>query len=222
MLQMSFMFYMILLPGAFLVPIIHEFVRAKVSAALGDATIEKQGLKTFGIKKFFEPIGFFFMMYFFVGWGQPVQVSPLYYKDRRKGLLLTYLVPIAVNILLGLLVILLWGAMRPTLIVWGAQQALLGSGLPNLVLFYIEGGVIWFARLSIGLALFNLVPVNPLAGSKLLPLFLSPETSVRMSYYEKPLQIIMVIMLMFGLLQAFLFPLRDMLIMLVGFESPWM
>ena len=216
-MQMPFVFYLLLLPGAFLAPIIHEYVKAKVSSALGDVTIEKQGLKSFGIKKFFEPIGFFFMMYFHLGWGQPVQVSPLYYKDRRKGLLLTYLVPIAVSIMLGLVVLLIWGAVRPSLLVWGAQQALAGSGGPNLVLMYIDAGVVLFARCNIGLALFNLIPINPLAGSKLLPLFLSPETSIRMSYYEKPLQIIMVIMLMFGLLQAFIFPMRDAIISLVGF-----
>ena len=216
-MQMPFVFYLIILPSAFLAPIIHEYVKAKVSGALGDVTIEKQGLHKFGFKKFFEPIGFFFMMYFYLGWGQPVQVSPLYYKDRRKGLLLTYLVPIAVSIMLGLVVLLLWGALRPTLIIWGAQQAMLGSGWPNLALMYIEIGLVWFARFNIGLALFNLIPINPLAGSKLLPLFLSPETSVRMSYYEKPLQIIMVIMLMFGLLQALIFPIRDAIIGLVGF-----
>ena len=216
-MQMPFVFYLLLLPGAFLAPIIHEYIRAKVSSALGDVTIEKQGLSKFGIKKFFEPIGFFFMMYFYLGWGQPVQVSPLYYKDRRKGLLLTYLVPIAVSIIIGLVVLLLWGAVRPPLLIWGAQQAMLGSGVPNLILMYIEVGVIWFARCNIGLAIFNLVPINPLAGSKLLPLFMSPEASVRMSYYEKPLQIIMVIMLMFGLLQAFIFPIRDAIIGLVGF-----
>ena len=217
MLQLQFMVYLLILPGAFFAPIIHEYVKAKVSAALGDLTIKKQGLHKFGIKKFFEPIGFFFMMYFHVGWGQPVQVSPLYYKDRRKGLLLTYLVPIAVNIMIGVLVLLIWGAIQPTLAVWGTQQALLGSGTPNLVLFYIEVGVIWFARCNIGLALFNLIPISPFAGSKLLPLFLPPETSVRMSYYEKPLQIIMVIMLMFGLLQAFIFPIRESIIGFVRF-----
>ena len=220
-MQMSLMFYLLLLPGAFLAPIIHEYVKAKVSAALGDVTIEKQGLNSFGIKKFFEPIGFFFMMYFNLGWGQPVQVSPLYYKDKRKGLLLTYLVPIAVSIIVGLVALLIWSAVRPGLLVWGAQQAAVGSGTPNLIVIYIEMGVLLFARCNIGLALFNLLPVNPLAGSKLLPLFLSPDTAMRMSYYEKPLQIIMVILLMFGLLQAFIFPAIDAITGLVGFRL-WM
>ena len=217
MLQFTFMGYLLLLPGAFLAPIIHEYVKARVSLALGDVTIKKQGLDTFSVKKFFEPIGFFFMMYFNLGWGQPAQVSPLYYKDRRKGLLLTYLVPIAVSISIGLLVLLVWGAVRETLVVWGAQQAMQGIAWPNLTVMYLEAGIVLFARCNIGLAVFNLVPVSPLAGSKLLPLFLSPETSIRLNYYEKPLQIIMVILLMFGLLQAFVFPIRDVIIGIVGF-----
>ena len=216
-MQMSLMFYLLLLPGAFLAPVIHEYARARVSAALGDVTIEKQGLSRFSFKKFFEPIGFFFMMYFNLGWGQPVQVSPLYYKDKRKGLLLTYLVPIAVSILIGLIALLIWGAIRPTLIVWGSYQAALGHHVPNLIVFYLHWGIVLFARCNIGLAIFNLVPISPLAGSKLLPLFLSPDAAVRMSYYEKPLQIIMVILLMFGLLQAFIFPIREAITGLVGF-----
>ena len=217
MLQLTFMGYLLLLPGAFLAPIIHEYVKARVSHKLGDTTIEKQGLDSFGFKKFFEPIGFFFMMYFQLGWGQPVQVSPLYYKDRKKGILLTYLVPIIVNMLIGLFVLLLWGAVRPALFLWAAQQAALGSAWPGLTVSHIEAGIILFARCNIGIALFNLLPINPLAGSKIIPLFVSPDAAVRLSYYEKPLQIIMVIMLMFGFLQAFLFPIINAITGLVGF-----
>ena len=216
-MQMTFIGYLLLFPGALLAPIIHEYVKARVSASLGDVTIEKQGLNSFGIKKFFEPIGFFFMMYFNLGWGQPVQVSPLYYKDRRKGLLLTYLVPIAVNILLGLFILLVWGLLSPGLAVWGVRHAMEGSGFPNLMLAYVEAGIILFARTSIGLAVFNLLPVNPLAGSKLLPLFLPPESAIRLTYYEKPMQIIMILMLMLGFLQMLIFPIRDAIIGLVGF-----
>ena len=216
-MQMTFIGYLLLFPGALLAPVIHEYVKAKVSAALGDVTIEKQGLRSFSIKKFFEPIGFFFMMYFHVGWGRPVQVSPLYYKDKRKGMLLTYLVPVAVNILIGLLVLLVWGALRPGLAVWSARQALAGSSLPNFLFPYVEAGIILFARTNIGLAVFNLLPVHPLAVSKLLPILVSPDAAVRMTYYEKPMQIIMILMLMLGFLQMLIFPIRDAIVGLVGF-----
>ena len=216
--NIPFTYYLLLLPGAFFAPIIHEFVKARVSAALGDVTIQKQGLMTFNPKKFFEPIGFFFMMYFNLGWGQPVQISPLYFKDRKMGVVLTYLVPIVTSIFIGILVLFIWGLIRFDLAAWATNQAIAGYGTwQSSLIRNINTGVILFAQCNIGLAIFNFLPVNPLAGSKLLPLILSPDASIRMSYYEKPLQVVMIIMLMFGFLQMLVFPIRDAIMAMAGF-----
>lgn len=215
---MTFTYYLLLLPGALLAPIIHEFTKARVAAALGDVTIKKQGLYSFSPKKFFEPIGFFFIMYFNVGWGQPVQVSPLYFKDKRKSMLLTYIVPMLVNVLVGLFVLFFLRGVMFNISSNAVRAAAAGNmvWLPN-VLVHINTGLFLFAQTSIGLAVFNLLPISPLAGSKLIPLILSPDSSVRMSYYEKPLQVVMIIMLVFGFIQMLVFPLRDSIMAIAGF-----
>jgi Zn-dependent protease len=69
-----------------------------------------------------------------------------------------------------------------------------------------------FARVNIGLALFNLIPIFPMAMNKMLHLFISPEASVRLTHYEKPLQIFLFIFLLFGLVQSLIFPIRDFII----------
>lgn len=215
---MTFTYYLLLLPGAFLAPIIHEFAKARVASALGDVTIKKQGLYNFNPKKFFEPIGFFFVMYFNVGWGQPVQISPLYFKDKRKGIALTYIMPMIVNILVGLFILFFLRVVMHGLWENAVRAAVAGNmiWLPN-VLDHINVGLFLFAQTSIGLAVFNLLPFNPLAASKILPLFLSPDASVRMTYYEKPLQVIMIIMLVFGFIQMPVFLLRDSIMSIAGF-----
>lgn len=203
--MLGFFAFLLALPGALFAPVLHEYVKAKVAHSLGDATIRKQSLHTFGFKKFFEPIGFIFMLTFNVGWGQPVQVSPYYFKDKRKGILLAYLVPVLANLAAGIGAVLLWRWLHP-----------LAAGLQPGAFVLIELGVLLFARCNVGLALFALLPVSPMAGYRVLPLFLSPDAASRLSYYEKPAQAILILMLIFGVVQMLLFPLRDALIMLAG------
>jgi Zn-dependent protease len=176
-------------------------VKARVSAALGDPTPKKNGFLTWNPLKFFEPIGFFMMMYFNVGWGQPVPTSPFMYKNKRKGILLTYTMPMLTNLFLG-----------------AASIALLSFVYTRVQLnHHIIFVVINFARANIGLALFNLIPVYPMAMNKLLHLFVSPETSMKLNSYEKPMQIFMFIFLIFGFIQMLIFPVREMIIRAVMF-----
>jgi len=234
---MNFLF---LLPGAFFAPVIHEFVKARVSAALGDQTPKKNGFITWNPFKFFEPIGFFMMMYFQVGWGQPVTTSPFYYKDKRKGIALTYTAPIVANLLVGIAAITLLSILRGSLHYWAIDYGVsaatamsaavrnelnwsavmqLNQGAPP-VFFIVLGlcqAIFLFARLNIGFALFNLIPIFPMAMNKLLHLFVSPETSMRLNHYEKPLQILLFLMLFFGVIQQLIFPIREIIIRAVTF-----
>ncbi|MCL2225623.1 MAG: site-2 protease family protein [Defluviitaleaceae bacterium] len=179
-----------LLPGAFFAPVIHEFVKARVSAKLGDLTPAKNGFITWNPFRFFEPIGFFLMLFFQVGWGQPVTTSPFYYRDKRKGIILTYTAPMVANLLVGMVAIFLANNVLAGLVPWQA----------NLVLLH-------FGTLNIRLAAFNLIPVFPMAANKLLHLFVSPETSMRLNHYEKPLQILLFLLLVFNVVEMVVGPI---------------
>jgi len=205
---MAVLSFLMLLPGAFLAPVIHEFTKARVSTVLGDPTPRKHGFVTFNPFKFFEPIGFFFMLTFWVGWGQPVPTSPLHYKDRRKGVALTYTVPIFMNLLVGLFVFGLWRIALPGLDMWQAGLFVTGVTWPHHLIRNINEMIRFFAVCNIGLAVFNLIPVHPMAGSKLLQLVVSPETSLRMNHYEKPMQIMLILMLVLGVVDMFVGPIR--------------
>ncbi|MCL2577907.1 MAG: site-2 protease family protein [Defluviitaleaceae bacterium] len=234
--------FLYLLPGAFFAPVIHEFVKARVSAALGDPTPKKSGFITWNPFKFFEPIGFFLMLFFQVGWGQPVTTSPLYYRNKRKGIIQTYTAPTVANLLVGMLVIMALGFLGAPLLSWAesygaaAKDAMTVSLDSGMMLnwpaameytqdipfsFYIVLALnevaIPFARANIGLALFNLIPVFPMAANKLLHLFVSPETSMRLNHYEKPLQLLLLLMIVIGVVQTIIFPIREMIISVVSF-----
>jgi len=203
-------------PAALLAPAIHEWTKARVSSALGDTLPKNNGFITFNPFKFFEPIGFIFMMYFQVGWGQPVPTSPLYYKDRRKGIMLTYLTPIVANLFIGLFTAAIWSFFVPTLSTWVITTSL-ENGIPWLqnVFLWLRDIVLNFARFNVGLALFNLIPIHPMAGNKLIQLFVSPEACARINHFEKPMQILLFILLLFGVVNGLLVPVRESLLRMV-------
>ncbi|MCL2048416.1 MAG: site-2 protease family protein [Defluviitaleaceae bacterium] len=193
----SVLFWLLVnLPGAFFAPVIHEFTKARVSAALGDPQPRKNGFITFDPLRFFEPIGFILMLAYGVGWGQPVPTSPFYYKDKRKGIALTYITPIIANLFVGMAVIFLASVLRR---------------IPLEIMQWGDGFLIYaltrFGRLNIRLAVFNLLPIHPLAMSKLLPLFVSPETTMTLNQHEKPMQLLMLFLLMFGVLDGIIEPI---------------
>lgn len=248
-----------MIPAAFFVPMLHEFIKARVSTRLGDGTPRKYGFLTLNPFKYFEPIGFFLIMAYGVGWGQPVPTSPFGYKDKRKGIAFTYTIPILVILLLGVLTAVLLSAMRAPLVEWSREFGGFSStfmsfsttyAFPELVdvtrlvsprerpyllslsrvitlttdapfsfyfMLVVNQMLLHFARFSISLALFNLIPIFPLAMNKLLHLFISPEASMKLNQNEKMLQILLIFLLIFGILQAVIFPIRDFIIRMVSF-----
>jgi Zn-dependent protease len=195
--------YIYLLPGAFLAPVLHEWVKALTSTLQGDPTPRSRGFLTGNPFRYFEPVGFLMMLLFGgFGWGQPVPTSALHYKNRRRGILVTYITPSAVNLLLGIIAI-----MAVSLLAVGFGDASLDAFLVVRSMYmnvwvadarWIAMLVLFaFAQCNILLALFNLIPVHPLDASKILRLYARPDLLVKMNHYEKPMQIILMLALVF-------------------------
>ena len=205
--------YIYMLPAAFLAPVIHEWVKAMVSTALGDPTPREHGFLTLNPFRYFEPIGFLFIMIFGFGWGNPTPTAALHYRDRRNGILITYVTPVLVNLLLGV------GAVIGVSMLLNIHN----SHVPvsHNVFFYFVTTSGWttdlytisilvlahFAFVNINLALFNLIPVYPLAANKLLLLYSRPENIARYTHYEKPMQVGLVLMLAFGVVSMIIYPI---------------
>lgn len=215
--------YIYQIPAAFFALIIHEWVKARTSSALGDTTPYNNGFITWNPLKFFEPIGFFLMLIFQVGWARPVQTSPLYYSDRRKGVIITYTTPIVVNLLLGLLALFIlrvipygieahrFSVMHYIAIAGGGVQLLSAPWGLHLGWLLNE-----FARFSIAVAIINLIiPVYPFSANRLIQLFVSPETVARLNHYEKPLQILLILFTAFGFLSMIVNPIQMAIIRMV-------
>ena len=209
---------LLMLPGAFFAPVLHEFVKARVSSALGDKTPKHNGFITWNPFKFFEPIGFIFMLIFRVGWGQPVTTSPFYYKDKRKGIILTYTAPIIANLLVGMLTIFLLSMFKVPLLDFALRISVnTDTTWPFRAYFHLRDSIYLFGLLNIRLAVFNLIPVYPLAMNKMINVFISPETSMSLNHNEKIMQILLIILLLFGVVNRFVSPVSNIFVNAVSF-----
>ncbi|MCL2404554.1 MAG: site-2 protease family protein [Defluviitaleaceae bacterium] len=210
--------YLYLLPAAILVPVIHEWVKALVSTAQGDPAPRNHGYMTANPFKFFEPIGFLFVMLFGFGWGRPVPTTALHYKDRQMGIILTYTIPVVVNLLLGVAAVIGVNALATSAFGpgdWDFRMFFVLAHFPFWTSDISQIGILLlanFAFVNINLALFNLIPVYPLAANKLLITFSRADNIARFNHYEKPMQIILILLLAFGIIPNVLAPISEIIV----------
>lgn len=152
---------------------VHEFSHAFVSAKQGDPTAAYCGRLTLNPMRHIDPLGAIAMLLFRIGWAKPVPIDPRYYKHPRRGMALTAIAGPISNVLLSFLSAPLF------LISFKAYDAALLShsvnGLPLSVLYNLTLFLHIFHILNLSLAIFNLLPITPLDGSRLLYLVLPPR-----------------------------------------------
>ncbi len=139
---------------------IHEFAHAFVADKLGDPTPRMQGRLTLNPLAHLDPLGTIALILTSFGWGKPVQFDPYNLRNpQRDGAMIALAGPVSNLILAGIIAILF----RVHVI---SADSLLGFA-------FIHTGVI-----NILLAIFNLVPVHPLDGSKIMLALLPRELSL--------------------------------------------
>ena len=182
-----------MLPGIFIGFSFHEFAHAYVAYLLGDNTAKYQGRLTLDPMAHFDALGFIALLVFRFGWAKPVPVNPLAFKDRKKGMILVSVAGPIMNFIIATI----------TLIVINIVYRVFR--FDNIVLSGILNGIY---IINIGLGVFNLLPVPPLDGSKILAGFLPPKYEYaylyRMQQYS---YLILIVLLYTGIASLFLSPL---------------
>ena len=151
---------------------VHELAHGLAAYRLGDPTAKLNGRLTLNPLSHIDWIGLFLLMAAGVGWAKPVPVNPNYFRKPKQGMALTALAGPVSNFLLAL--VLLVGA---RIMVDHAAYSALNQGILDFLLST--------AVLSIGLGLFNLVPIPPLDGAKVLFSLLPDRMYDTMLRYER-------------------------------------
>lgn len=175
---------------------VHELCHGAVAYRLGDPTAKNAGRLTLNPIRHIDPLGLLLLITAHVGWAKPVPVDPRYFKDPKRGMALTALAGPVSNFLLAWLFLLLSNGLWrlvPGLILGGATP--LAWGLHYLASFLLNAAI-----LSVGLGVFNLFPIPPLDGSKVLFAFLPDHIYHTILRYERFIMPLMLAAVWFGLL----------------------
>ena len=191
----------------------HEFAHAAVATALGDKTPKAHGRLTLNPLVHLDPIGTLTLIFAGFGWAKPVPVNPYAVLRKTKaGMMLVSLAGPMTNLLLGIL------AAIPLRFGWVPLIKSTSSFLPSWGEFLLE-----FLFLNLSLFLFNLLPLAPLDGEKIITYFL-PEHWVEVYDRIRPyspfiLLVVIVILPMLGLNVINVIigePVMDLTLLLIG------
>ena len=171
---------------------LHELAHGWVAWKLGDDTARRAGRLSLNPLRHIDWLGLVMMVTFHFGWAKPVPVDMRRFQklSPKTGMAVTAAAGPLCNILITLAALFLYGLAFPPLT---------GSGTPAaralLQTLYTT------AELSLSLAVFNVIPVSPLDGSKILFSFLSEEQYARLMRYERYGMLLLLVLVATGILR---------------------
>lgn len=175
--------------------VFHEMAHGYMSYWLGDKTAKSMGRLSINPLQHIDPVGAICLLIFGFGWAKPVPIDYRYYKNGKVGVFLVSLAGPLTNIILAII----------------SVGAMLYIPVPILQeFFYI------FMMINIGLGAFNLIPIPPLDGSKMVGVLLPKNTYESIMAYEHYGMFILMIMLATGALDPVHSALTQMIFNLIG------
>ena len=158
--------------GVFLCLSVHETCHGLAAYALGDLTAKREHRLSLNPLHHIDWLGFASMLLLGFGWAKPVPVDMRYFKKPKQGMALTALAGPVSNLLLAIMLLLLGRCVY----LWAPYTAAWDCGY----YFFMRT-----AALSVGLGIFNLIPIPPLDGSKVLAAILPDSAYMKLMRYER-------------------------------------
>ena len=173
-LDWSYLLYIALsvLPALICITL-HECAHGWAAYRLGDDTAKRMGRLTINPLKHIDIIGLAMMVLFRFGWAKPVPVDMRKFKNPKRDMAVTAAAGPLMNVILCLAALFLYGLTAP------------GAFYRGGALYYLNEGLYLTAYLSLALALFNIIPIPPLDGSKVLYSFISDRAYMQLMRYER-------------------------------------
>ncbi|MEJ5359126.1 MAG: site-2 protease family protein [Desulfobacterales bacterium] len=201
LLHDPFTFALLALPLLYSI-ILHELAHGWVALRMGDPTAKLQGRLTLNPLRHLDPVGTLMLFVFGFGWAKPVPVTVHNLRPFRRGFILVSAAGIAANTAVAFLALFLQRWLAPG-----------GGGVATAFLYML-------AHVNLMLAAFNLIPIPPLDGSKILIGLSSGPLQYFLLRLERYGFFIVLAMLAFGLLDPLIRFFRSLLLALIGLLLP--
>ena len=181
------------IPGLLIAMVMHEYAHALVADYMGDDTPRLMGRLTLNPMAHIDPIGALMLLVARFGWAKPVMINPNNFRSWRKGELCVAFAGPAANLIVAFVALV-------AQVVFSRLDLFTGTAL-QLVLSMI---VVY----NINFAIFNLLPLPPLDGSRILMCFLPSEWNYRLASLERYSFIILIALMMTPVFSYILIPLQ--------------
>lgn len=190
---------------------LHEISHGLAANRLGDPTAKNAGRLSLNPMRHIDPLGLVCMIVARFGWAKAVPINPRYFKHFRRDTAITSLAGPLANVLIAAVSLTLYFA-----VAWFFWYLNESAWLEYLLRYFY-----YTANLSVGFAVFNLLPIPPLDGSKLLFAFLPDRAYIRLLRYERYGFLLLSALLFLGVLDGPLIFLREGLLKLLWEPCQW-
>ena len=186
---------LLLIPLRLLALVVHECSHGYVSTKLGDPTPRIQGRLSLNPLVHLDLMGTLLMLLTGFGWAKPVEVNPMYYKDRKKGMAIVAAAGPLSNLLLAFVSLLIYFLFFIVFHYTNLTVSLKAMGIIGTICSYS-------AQVNLCFFVFNLIPIPPLDGSKILGMFLSNRAYYTMLQYERWSMLLIMFLSLSGMLSG--------------------
>ena len=183
---------LISLPCVLIALVFHEIAHGFIAYKLGDPTAKYMGRLTLNPLKHLDLWGTLCMVFFKFGWAKPVPINVRYFKKPRRDICLTALAGPMANLLLAFFGAFLYSLTIPLI----SDGILKESGFLHYICLAYAVLIYNFVWLNIALALFNLIPLPPLDGSRIFLIWLPYRAYAKVVRYEREISAIFLVILL--------------------------
>ena len=166
---------------------IHEYAHALIAVKLGDPTPRMQGRLSLNPMRHIDPIGALMIVLVGFGYAKPVSVNARNFKNPKVGMALTALAGPGANLLMALIFLL-------------CKNIVMTISTTNILAVAFLYFFVFAASINVGLAVFNLLPIPPLDGSRILQLLIPQKYYFKFMQYERYIILIVFALLFFNVL----------------------
>ncbi len=200
----------------FLVMPIHEWAHGFVAYKLGDNTAKYSGRLSLNPLKHIDPLGAASMILFRFGWAKPVPVDPRNFKNPKLGMALTALAGPTTNLFAALISMI--GLYS---IYYFSATMVVKDEFAIKMISFVAAFLMAFVQINVGLAVFNLLPLPPLDGYRILAAFLPDKFIYKYYQYETYIMFAVFFLLFTNILTGPLYFLQNLVLDAIAQLAAW-